>query len=48
MSYGSLIIDYDSQKIKNTVLSTSVAVLLFHEMFRFMPVSLLIKDGQIW
>ena len=47
MSYGSLI-DYESQKIKKTVLSTTVAELFFHEMFWFMPVSPWIMDGHIW
>ena len=47
MSYGSLI-DYESQKIKKTVLSTTVPGLYFlMKCFRFMPVSPWIKDGLI-
>ena len=42
------VVDYESQKIKRTVLSTTVAGFLFvHEMFRFMPVSSWIVDGLI-
>ena len=38
-----------SQKIKKTVLSSSVAELyFFYEMFWFMPVSSWIMDGHIW
>ena len=47
MSYGSLI-DYASQKIKMTLLSTFVVGLLFHEMFWFMPVSPWIMDEHVW
>ena len=46
-SYGSPI-DYESEKIKKFVLSTTVAKLFFfHVMFWFMPVSPWIIDGHI-
>ena len=48
MSHGNLI-DYESQKIKKTVFSTTVAELYsFHEMFWFMPVSPRIVNGFTW
>ena len=48
MSYGSLV-DCESQKIKEIVLSTTVAELYsFYEVFWFMPISLWIMDGSIW
>ena len=47
-SYGSLI-DYESQKIKNIVRSTTAAELYsFYEVFWFMSVSPWIMDGNIW
>ena len=43
------LIDNERQKIKKTVLSTTVAELYsFIKMFWFMPVSPWIMDGQIW
>ena len=38
------LIDYESQKIKKTVLSTTH----LHEVLWFMSVSLWIVDGRIW
>ena len=48
MSHGSLL-DYESQKIKKIVLSTTVAELYsFMQRFGFMPVSLRIVGGFVW
>ena len=48
MAQGSPI-DYESQKIKKTVLSTTMAELdSLHDVLRFMSVSPWIVDGQIW
>ena len=45
-TYGSLI-NFESQKIKKIVLSTTVAEMYsFYELFWFMPVSPWIMDGH--